>query len=125
MKWKRSRLRRIFRPSRVAALAALLGVALIGVANERQSRELQRQAEREAVLERTTLMRSELQRVVGSNLQLIRGYAAVLSLEPEMSTERMSALAAEVMARLFPQPVHGARDDRTLTRLWTKVRTGQ
>jgi len=31
----------------------------------------------------------------------------------------------EVMARLFPQPVHDARDDRTLTRLWTRVRTGQ
>jgi putrescine transport system substrate-binding protein len=31
----------------------------------------------------------------------------------------------EVMARLFPQPVHDARADRTLTRLWTRVRTGQ
>ena len=29
------------------------------------------------------------------------------------------------MARLFPQPVHGPRDDRTLTRLWTRIRTGQ
>ena len=29
------------------------------------------------------------------------------------------------MARLFPQPVHDARDDRTLTRLWTRMRTGQ
>ena len=31
----------------------------------------------------------------------------------------------EVTARLFPQPVHDARDDRVLTRLWTRVRTGQ
>jgi PAS domain S-box-containing protein len=97
MKWKLSRLRRIFRPSRLAAVVALLGVALIGVANERQGREIQRQAERQAVLERTTLMRSELQRVVGSNLQLIRGYAAALSLDPAMPEERMSALAAEIM----------------------------
>ena len=97
MKLKSRALRTIVRPSHVAAIAALIGVALIGAANERQSREVQRQAEREAVLERTTLMRSELQRVIGSNLQLVRGYAAVVSLEPDMSTERMSALAAEVM----------------------------
>src|SRR5438128_599681 len=93
----RTALRRIVRPSHAAAIAAVLGVALIGAATERQSREVQRQAQREAVLEHTTLMRSELQRVIGSNLQLIRGYAAVLSLDPAISTERMSALAAEVL----------------------------
>ena len=32
---------------------------------------------------------------------------------------------AAKMARLFPQPVHDARADRALTRLWTRVRTGQ
>ena len=31
----------------------------------------------------------------------------------------------EVMARLFPQPVHAPRDERALTRLWSRVRTGQ
>ncbi|MFO1142028.1 MAG: ATP-binding protein [Amaricoccus sp.] len=97
MKLKRTDLRTIVRPSHVAALAALIGVALIGAATERQARQVQRQAEREAVLERTTLMRSELQRVIGSNLQLVRGYAAVMGLEPDLSPERMTALAAEVM----------------------------
>ncbi len=97
MKWNRSALRRVIRPSHLAAIAALLGIALIGAATERQSRQLQRQAERAAVVERTTLMRSELQRVIGADFQLVRGYAAVLSLDPDMSTDRMRALAAKVM----------------------------
>lgn len=29
------------------------------------------------------------------------------------------------MANLFPSPVYDARTDRVLTRLWTRVRTGQ
>ncbi|MFO1208512.1 MAG: ATP-binding protein [Amaricoccus sp.] len=99
-------MRTIVRPSHVAALAALFGVALIGAATERQGRQVQRQAERAAILERTTLMRSELQRVVGSNLQLVRGYAAVMGLEPDLSPERMTALAAEVM--------HGSEDIRAI-----------
>ncbi len=31
----------------------------------------------------------------------------------------------EVMANLFPSPVYDARTDRVMTRLWTRVRTGQ
>jgi putrescine transport system substrate-binding protein len=31
----------------------------------------------------------------------------------------------EVMAKLFPSPVYDARTDRVMTRLWTRVRTGQ
>jgi putrescine transport system substrate-binding protein len=31
----------------------------------------------------------------------------------------------EVMANLFPSPIYDARADRVLTRLWTRVRTGQ
>jgi putrescine transport system substrate-binding protein len=31
----------------------------------------------------------------------------------------------EVMANLFPSPVYDARTDRVLTRLWTRIRTGQ
>lgn len=31
----------------------------------------------------------------------------------------------EILARLFPEPVPNARDSRALTRIWTKVRTGQ
>jgi putrescine transport system substrate-binding protein len=32
---------------------------------------------------------------------------------------------AEVREKLFPTVVHDARTDRLLTRLWTRVRTGQ
>lgn len=32
---------------------------------------------------------------------------------------------AEVMENLFPSPVYAARDDRVLTRIWTRMRTGR
>ena len=45
--------------------------------------------------------------------------------DPEILADPSIYPTPEVMARLFPQPVHDPRDDRALTRLWTKVRTGQ
>jgi putrescine transport system substrate-binding protein len=45
--------------------------------------------------------------------------------DPEILQDPAIYPTGEVMARLFPQPVQSARDDRTLTRLWTRVRIGQ
>jgi putrescine transport system substrate-binding protein len=45
--------------------------------------------------------------------------------EPEILDDPAIYPTPEVQERLFPQPVHDARADRTLTRLWTKVRTGR
>ena len=45
--------------------------------------------------------------------------------DPEILQDPAIYPTGEVMARLFPQPVQSARDDRTLTRLWTRVRTGK
>jgi putrescine transport system substrate-binding protein len=45
--------------------------------------------------------------------------------DPEILNDPTIYPSPEVMDRLFPQPVHDARDDRELTRLWTRVRSGQ
>ncbi len=50
---------------------------------------------------------------------------AAAYVKPEILGDPAIYPTPEVMARLFPQPVHGPRDDRTLTRLWTRIRTGQ
>ena len=50
---------------------------------------------------------------------------AAAFVEPAILADPAIYPTPEVRALLFPQPVHGPRDDRTLTRLWTKIRTGQ
>ena len=51
--------------------------------------------------------------------------AAAPFVDPEILADPSIYPTPEVLERLFPQPVHGPRDDRALTRLWTRVRTGQ
>jgi putrescine transport system substrate-binding protein len=51
--------------------------------------------------------------------------AALELVDPEIRADPAIYPGPEVMARMFPQPVHDARGDRAITRLWTRVRTGQ
>ena len=51
--------------------------------------------------------------------------AAAAFVDPAILADPAIYPTPEVMARLFPQPVHGPREDRALTRLWTSIRTGQ
>ena len=97
MKWNRSPLRRVVRPSRLAALAAVGGIALAGVAHERHSREAHREAERHAVLDRAAVIGAEIERLVGGDLRLARSYAAMLAVDPGMPPERMRALAGQML----------------------------
>jgi putrescine transport system substrate-binding protein len=45
--------------------------------------------------------------------------------DPEIAGDPSIYPPAEVMANLFPSPTYDARTDRTLTRLWTRIRSGQ
>jgi putrescine transport system substrate-binding protein len=45
--------------------------------------------------------------------------------DPEIAEDPSIYPPEEVMANLFPSPVYDARTDRVMTRLWTRVRTGQ
>ncbi len=45
--------------------------------------------------------------------------------DPASPADPESPPATDPLARLFPQPVASARDDRTLARFWTAVRTGR
>lgn len=51
--------------------------------------------------------------------------AAAPMVDPAILADPSIYPTPEVMARLFPQPVHAARDERALTQLWTRVRTGK
>ena len=51
--------------------------------------------------------------------------ASAEGIEPEIREDTSIYPTQEVMANLFPSPVYDARADRMLTRLWTRVKTGQ
>ena len=51
--------------------------------------------------------------------------ASLEFVDPEIAQDESIFPPEEVMANLFPSPVYDARTDRILTRLWTRVRTGQ
>jgi putrescine transport system substrate-binding protein len=45
--------------------------------------------------------------------------------DPEISGDPAIFPPAEVREKLFPTVAHDARTDRLITRLWTRVKTGQ
>jgi putrescine transport system substrate-binding protein len=51
--------------------------------------------------------------------------AAFDLVDPEIRADPAIRRTDEVRAQLFPQPVHDARGDRALTRLWTEIMTGR
>ena len=50
---------------------------------------------------------------------------AMALIDPAIRDDPSIFPSAEVLAKLFPQVTRDARTDRTITRLWTRVRTGQ
>ncbi len=51
--------------------------------------------------------------------------ASIDMVSEEIATDESIYPPQEVMANLFPSPVYDARADRTMTRLWTRVKTGR
>jgi putrescine transport system substrate-binding protein len=51
--------------------------------------------------------------------------ASLTHVEDEVKTNPAIYPSAEVLANLFPSQLRDARTERTMTRLWTQVRTGQ
>jgi putrescine transport system substrate-binding protein len=51
--------------------------------------------------------------------------ASMPLVEPEVANDPAIFPPAEVQAKLFPTVTHDARTDRTITRLWTQLKTGQ
>ena len=51
--------------------------------------------------------------------------ASMPLVDPEIANDPAIFPPPEVRAKLFPTVVHDARTDRLMTRLWTRVRTGQ
>jgi signal transduction histidine kinase/ActR/RegA family two-component response regulator len=89
--------RSIIRLSYILAVLAALAIGMLAVAFERQSRAVHRQAERADALDALNLVRSNLQGVVDSNIQLLQGLVGVIEYEPTIGEDQFYRIAAQLM----------------------------
>ena len=79
------------------AALALLVIVIAGLFAEYQNRRINEERLRADVLAHVGLVRAKLEGNINSNIQLVRGFVATLSTEPEMTQERFSDLASNLL----------------------------
>jgi diguanylate cyclase (GGDEF)-like protein len=87
----------LFRRAHVPAAIAFLIVVAAGVYAHNLNQTVFQQDLRATVLRELSLVSAKLEGNVNGNIQLVRGLVATLAAEPNMSQERFSALAANVI----------------------------
>ncbi len=72
------------------------------------------------------IMKPEISAAITNTVYYANANAASLPLvDPEIANDPSIYPTDEVKANLFPTVTHDARTDRMITRLWTRIRTGQ
>ncbi|MEQ1941686.1 EAL domain-containing protein [Mesorhizobium sp. VNQ89] len=94
----RSMLRLTWKPTSVLALLAIIVVVTAWLFAEFQTYRLHQERLRSDVLSHVSLLRAKLEGNVNKNLELVRGFVATLATEPEMTQERFSELADNLLA---------------------------
>ena len=77
------------------AALALLVIVIAGLFAEYQNRRINEERLRAEVLAHVGLIRAKLEGNINGNIQLVRGFVATLSTEPDMSQARFSDLVIE------------------------------
>lgn len=91
--------RRIFRPTNLAVLLALLVISGLWVAAEIRNRMFHAQNIRVDMLQDLTVLRTQLEGAINADVQLVRGLIATLMTEPEMDQDRFVSIAAGLIGR--------------------------
>ena len=78
-------------------IIAIIAVAVAGLFADWQNGQVHRQQLRASVLSELSLIRARLSGDISANLQLIRGLAAAIAIEPDMDRVRFDALASRVL----------------------------
>ena len=89
--------RAIIRLSYVLAAIAALAVAAVGALYERQGGIVHRQEERGDAFSAVSVVRSQLQGALDSDLQLAQGLVGIIEYEPAMTPEEFGRLAARML----------------------------
>lgn len=85
------------RPNLFAASIALAVTCAAGFFVEQQNQAVHHQRERANVSNQLGQVRARLEHSLNSNIQLVRGLTAVINTEPNMSQDRFSAIAGNLM----------------------------
>ena len=101
--------RAIIRLSYVLAAIAALAVAAIGALYERQGRIVHRQEERGDAFSAVSVVRSQLQGALDSDLQLAQGLVGIIEYEPAMTPDGVPAAGGADDARARGHPHAGRR----------------
>ena len=86
----------VFKATNIPAVIAVAVIVIFGVFAEHQNNLVYRQNLRANVLADVSVIRAKLEGNVSSNLQLVQGFIATLSTEPEMTQERFNQLAGNL-----------------------------
>ncbi|OLP60966.1 histidine kinase [Xaviernesmea oryzae] len=100
-KWFRH-LRRLLGPNYIPSIIALAVVVTATFFAEQQNASIADMRARTMVSERLTAIRSKLERSINGDVQLVRGLAAMVAAEPDISETRFAALSKS----LFDSPSH-------------------
>jgi sensor domain CHASE-containing protein/CheY-like chemotaxis protein len=87
----------------VSAVIACLVVLLAGLFAESQNREVHEERQRNEVLGKLGLLRSNLEGDINSNVQLVQGLIGVISTEPEIDQARFARLGQSLLAGRGPR----------------------
>ncbi len=110
--------RSLFRASSIPALLAIVAIATAWFFAEYQNRQAYEQRLRAEVLGHISVVRAKLQGNVNSNIQLVRGLVAMMSIEPDMSPARFASLAAALMEGGSQLRLVAAAPDLVVTMLY-------
>jgi diguanylate cyclase (GGDEF)-like protein len=87
----------VFRRTNLPALVAFVVIVAAGIYAHRLNQTVFEQDLRATVLRELSVLRAKLEGNVNGNIQLVRGLAATLSTEPNMSQARFSELASALI----------------------------
>lgn len=85
-------------PTNIAAAIALVVIVAAGFFADYQNRLVFDQRQRADVMADLSLVRARLEGNIFGNIQLVRGFVAVLTTEPDMGAARFDALAGAILA---------------------------
>ena len=85
------------RPTHIPALLAVCVILVVAFYAEHQNRLVYQNTVRAEILTKVSVVRARLEGTINANIQLVRGFVATLTTEPDMGEARFQELAAAIM----------------------------
>lgn len=113
-------LRRVLRPTHIPAVLALVVILTAWFYAEHQNRLVYHNTLRSQVLTQVSIVRARIEGQINSNIQLVRGFVAALTTEPDMSEARFSQLARALVGNESQLRHLAAAPDLVITKVYPR-----